>query len=177
MGFGFLNKKGQVSIEFILILTFGLVYITAFVWPVVEDSSQAAFDVKAVSDTKVSALKLANALDQAALSSGDMRKSIKIFLPRDSKLECNTTEGSEGIEFSAFVSTIGGSWNPDQDNCSAIEDPPGTVVGFECVSKVPILADAAAELDNGGGCPMMAGPIFRNLVVEKSGSGTTVSWG
>lgn len=173
MGSGILNQKGQISIEFILILVFGLVYIIGIIGPVVDESAQATVDIKSVSDTKVSAMKLANALDEAGTSSGNMKKTIQLLIPKDSEIICNTTVDEEGIDFIATVSPIGGGWNPDDSKCTTIEDPPGTTVGFKCSSKIGILSDTAAEITD---CPIMTGPLFRTIVVEKTAAGISVNW-
>ena len=167
MGSGILNQRGQISIEFILILVFGLVYIIGIIGPVVDESAQATVDIKSVSDTKVSAMKLANALDEAGTSSGNMKKTIQILIPKGAGLTCNTNGGAEGVDFTATVSYIGGGWNPDADNCTDF----GT--GFTCSSKIGILSDTATALT---GCPIMTGPLFRTVVVEKTGAIISVNW-
>jgi len=177
-----LKEKGQVSIEFILIVAIALVYISAVVWPTVENSVQAAVDVKSVADTKLSAMKLANALDEATSSSGDMKKTISIFLPDSGTIWCSSTE--KVIHYSTLVGYIG-QWdasydaarmnivNPDTENCEV--DPPLPLTerpdGFKCESEIELLE---VLTDN---CPSsMVGPLFRKVVVEKGDTGITIEW-
>ena len=169
-----LRQKGQISIEFILILVFALVYIHLYVWPTVEDSTQTASDVKAIADAKVSAMKLASAVDEAGTTHGEMKKTIKIFLPSDAQMTCRTSGENKGIEFSAVISAAGGTFNPDEEHCIEVLDG-ADLVGFECTAVVPVLDASAGAL---APCPVMIGPLFRDLVVEKDASGTiTASWG
>ena len=60
-----IGRKGQVSIEFILIVTIALFYIITVVWPIVNESITASEDVQGISATKISAMKIANELNEA----------------------------------------------------------------------------------------------------------------
>jgi hypothetical protein len=164
-----LSKRGQISIEFILIITISLVYINVYVWEAVESSSQTATDIKAVADTKVSSMKLANALNEAATSSGNMKKTINLFLPENAMITCN--EPAESIDYSVMVSHM--QWNPDVINCVEVFD--GTdPIGWMCSSEVELLPSAVTGLV--GGCPDMDRPLFKQITVERLGPAITVDW-
>lgn len=179
MAMASLKEKGQVSIEFILIITIALIYLNTVVWPSVENSSQAAFDVKAVADTKVSAMKLSNAVNEAATSSGNMKKTINIFIPKDGKITIAT--GATSINYEILISYMD-NFNPmdkvDGIGCSPFPAPPADPEGFLCTSTVNILASAANNLS----LPTdpnpfeIEGPRFGQLVVEKSGTAISVDW-
>jgi len=164
-----LSRKGQVSIEFILIITIALFYITSVVWPIVLDSTNAAEDVKDISDTKISAMKLANALNEAESSSGYMKKTIRVLLPFGA--EISGTAGVDEISLIAYVDAGGG--NPDEINCTEIiaagECPNGAATCYKCTSTISLISGAGTTFN-------ITGPIFKNFVVEKGGlAGVTVS--
>ena len=179
---GVLREKGQVSIEFILIVTISMVYIYGVIWPIVDDSTSAATDIKAVADTKISAMKLANALNEASVSNGDMKKTINIFLPDGGSIECQT--GNDFITYKTLVAYVGSwdsgnpapaadSWNPDEDHCTYVPqpDPDDRPDWFECSSTVELLEPLQED------CPgTIVGSLFRKFVVQKTGGAVSIGW-
>ena len=160
------HEKGQISIEFILIVTIAFVYIGATVLPIATDSAQAAFDVKAVADTKLSATKMVNALNEAASSSGDMKKTVSIVLPEDSNIGCNGLDSK--VSYDVNVTSSGG--NPDEMNCipSTELGPTGNPRHYTCHSSVPILAGAGTPFS-------IIGPIFKQVIVKNENGVISVS--
>jgi len=160
-----LKQRGSVSIEFILLLAISLVYINGVIWPITLNSSQATADIKAIADTKVSAMKLANALDQAITSDGDMKKTMNFFVPENGSITCN----GDKVEYAVLVDYMRG-WNPDETNCVVEPDAPADPIGWKCSSYVELIADP------GSGCPAMDGPLFQELVVKKTSGTISVDW-
>ena len=162
-----LGRKGQVSIEFILIITIALFYITTVVWPIVESSTEAASDVKGISDVKISAMKISNALNEAESSSGDMKKTMGISLPDKAVI---SSDGSDEIILVAYVDAIGG--NPDEISCVPGDDtgpPDFTLLNYRCGSSISLISGAGTVFN-------ITGPIFKNLVVQKTGGIVNVGW-
>jgi len=174
-----LNQKGQVSIEFILIVTIALIYVNAVVWPTVESSSQAAIDVKAVSDTKVSAMKLANAINEAETSSGNMKKTVNVFIPKDAKI--TITKNVNTISHETMVSYMN-NFNPMEKigniGCDPVLDPSGNTIGFLCISSVEILTTASNNLllPTNPNPFEIKGPRFGQIEVEKTDTTISVDW-
>ncbi len=167
-----MSRRGQISIEFILIVTISLVYINFYVWESVESASMTATDIKAVADTKVSAMKLANAMNEAATSSGNMKKTINIFLPQNAMITCNLA--NETIDYDVMVSHM--KRNPDIINCPEEKyDGAGDPIGWMCSSEVELLPSAAAMLDPSG-CPAMDRPLFKQVTVQRLDNDITVDW-
>ena len=169
-----IGRKGQVSIEFILIVTIALFYITSVVWPIVNESTTASEDVQGISATKISAMKIANALNEAASSNGDMKKTISISLPLNAVIESPNPElpiNLDTIKFTAFVDAAGG--NPDEINCEIGETE---VIGeetitlnYKCTSTIELITGAGTTFN-------ISGLIFRDFVVEKDISGVSAGW-
>ena len=166
-----LSKRGQVTVEFILLITIGMIYIAGSIWPIVDQGAGAAEDVKAVADAKLSSMKLAKALNEAAVSSGDMKKTFNIFLGPNTTVSCDSA--NDQIDYLVTVSYINAISNPDMANCIVIMVA-GDPVGWDCDSYVEALSGAVAAA-----CPAMqtgeGGSLFRSLVVEKKAGAISVS--
>jgi len=170
-----LKEKGQVSIEFILIVVIALVYINVVVWPSVLESSRSASDIKAVADTKLSAMRLSNAINEATMASGDMKRSVNIFIPEGGKINWTASAATANtLQYEVLLDYGGG--NPDPVNCvqalciDAISDC------WKCNSYIELLSDAwNAWIPNANLTPDMDGPLFRKVVIEKIGNTITVS--
>ena len=160
-----LNRKGQVSIEFILIITIALFYIITIVMPIVLDSTTATEDVQGISNTKISAMKIANTLNEAESSSGSMKKTISIALPDKAIISCCTVP--DVIDMTAYVDASGG--NPDEINCGDGDiAPDGTVLNYKCTSAINLISGAGAQFS-------YSGPLFKKLEIEKNNLGVTLS--
>ena len=168
-----IGRKGQVSIEFILIVTIALFYITSVVWPIVNESTTASEDVQGISATKISAMKIANALNEAASSNGDMKKTISISLPLNAVIESPNPElpiNLDTIKFTAFVDAAGG--NPDEINCVDGDigpAPDNLVLNYECTSTINLITGAGTVFN-------ISGPIFKDFIVKKDISGVSAGW-
>lgn len=171
-----LGRRGQISIEFILLVMVALIYINAVIVPMLESSSVATADVKATADTKIAATKLANAVNEVAMAGGNAKKTILLFLPDGGSLECNRIEGR--IDYRISVAYLNGI--PPMEGIGGTigcvdptPDDPLDVVPFECSSYVQLLPGAASTLS----CTSpISGPILRNLVVKKEGISIAVNW-
>ncbi|MDP6671332.1 MAG: class III signal peptide-containing protein, partial [archaeon] len=90
MGANFLkNKKGQISIEFILIMLIAIIYIYSVIQPTLQISAQSTEDVARISNVKLSAQKLAGTINQLEANASEGRRTIDLFIPDGSYIECN----------------------------------------------------------------------------------------
>lgn len=162
-----IGRKGQVSIEFILIVTIALFYITTVVWPIVNESTTAAEDVQGVSATKISAMKIANALNEAKSSNGDMKKTISISLPNEAEIYYAT--GTDTIVMDVNVAPGGG--NPDEINCinGDLKGFPPTPINYKCSSTINLISGAGTEFK-------ITGAIFKDFVVKKTAEIISAGW-
>ncbi len=107
MEFGFLikNRKGQASIEFMLLLIVMLLYIQLIIMPSIDISSKSANDIMRLGEARFAAEKLANTIDYVASSSGESKQTIKLFVPEDATIICNfnNPEG-KSIDFEVKIS-------------------------------------------------------------------------
>jgi len=122
------NRKGQVSIEFLLLLIIMLLYIQLIIMPTIDFSANYAEDAIRLGEARFSAEKLANTIDYIALSSGESKQTIKLFVPKDANISCNANAAGNSIEFKVKIS------EPTAD-CPA---PAGETYG-ECEMEIPLM--------------------------------------
>ncbi len=146
-----LNKKGQVSIEFLFIFMIALVYIYSVVQPGIDIASEALEDVSGTSQAKLAAEKIANAANELFVSDGEGKKTIHILVPENAVVSCNPAAGE--IEFSIALSEkLAGITSP---KCS----------GRTCNGSIPIVS---ASITCSGD---FAGKNFFTLQLVKNAAG------
>jgi hypothetical protein len=165
-----LNRKGSISIEFILLIGIALIYINGVVWPIADSSSNATAEVKAVADTKIAAMKLGNAINEASVSSGDMKKTVQLFVPENAEIGC--TPASASLGYTVYLDYIGAGFNPDEMHCTDYPVPPADPEFYKCSSSI----DLVAGPDNCIAGTVISGPILRDIVVKKDAAGISVEW-
>ncbi|MFH0715029.1 MAG: hypothetical protein V1847_04975 [Candidatus Diapherotrites archaeon] len=101
-----LNKKGQSSIEFVLLLVVLLVFIQVVIVPAVNTSQDAATDVARLGQAKLAAQQLADAINLVGSSSEGARQTVHIILPNDSSIVCNSSPAS--VTFSSRLDSNAG---------------------------------------------------------------------
>lgn len=179
---GAVKSRGQVSIEFLLIIIISLIYIYTVARPVLVDTGAAAAeDVKRVSDAKIAAQKLANSINEAAAGSGESKRTVHLFLPAKASVAC----GENVIEYTAKIANLycrnplekkteeqpisEGACTYSAGNCSG----PPYEGEYECGGSIELLDSADPNCDAVGS---IEGPLYRAVVVEKGAAGITVEW-
>lgn len=99
----FNSLKGQVSIEFILIIVLMMMLIQTIIEPSINLASNALADIKRVGEAKAASQKLVNALDELALSGDGAVKTIFLFVPENSVVKCD--EDNKRVVFDANLSS------------------------------------------------------------------------
>lgn len=98
-----MNRRGQTSIEFILLLVIMMLYIQTVVLPLVENSTRSAEDTTRLAQAELAAQSLANAINyvgSAETSANTYAKqTLHLFVPKDTVVVCNGTDKT--IEFVA----------------------------------------------------------------------------
>lgn len=98
---GFLNnRKGQASIEFIMIVLISLVYIVGYVQPNIGIAAESAKDVARVGQARLAADKIASATNAIITSAGEAKETINVFIPAQAIIKCNQSK----ITFEAGLS-------------------------------------------------------------------------
>lgn len=107
MEFGFVRirnkvgRKGQISVEFIILLLIMLIFIQTIVQPSLAVSLNASEDVSRLGQLRATSEKLVNASDYLHLSPEGSIQTIGIYIPSNSKLQCNANTISFEIELNS----------------------------------------------------------------------------
>ena len=105
------NRRGQISIEFILIVLIIIIYIHSVVQPTLMIATESAQDTTRISNVKLAAEKLAGTINQLEASQGNGRKTIDLFVPEKSYVECTPTSIDFGATLSDRLGTPAGCSN------------------------------------------------------------------
>ena len=164
MGIGFLkNKKGQVSIEFILIILILLIYIHSVILPTLNISTDTLQDVTRLSQTKFAAQKLGLAINQLEANKGDGKKTISLFVPEGASITCDGI-GNE-IDFTVEMSDLG-----TPPGCQKTGETVTCQGSIELIQNVGVICFGNNPIDAAGG------NIFRDVSVTRSSAGVVVEY-
>ena len=86
-----MNKKGQLSLVFVLIMVVILLFMQTIILPSVDIAVSSAKDVKKVSEVSFAAEKLADTINYVASSSGDTIHNVSVYIPEGAALNCEGT--------------------------------------------------------------------------------------
>jgi len=95
----FLNKKGQISIEFVLILLIGLIYLNTISSAVIYPAIDSAKDVSNIGEARLAVEKIVNSVNELAASPGEGKKTINVFVPEKTTITCT----GSAVKFSVQV--------------------------------------------------------------------------
>ena len=84
-----MNRKGQLSIEIIVLLAIFLLFFQAMILPSIEFSEHVLQDTQAIVVSKKNVEDLAINIEQLASQDGYGRKQYYFYLPRNTVLDCN----------------------------------------------------------------------------------------
>lgn len=145
MEFNFLNKKGQVSIEFILILVVVLLYIQVLVIPVVRNAIMVGEDVTALAQAKSSAQKLVNAVDFVQYSTGDSQITLNLFAPKNTRLIFDSA--ARAVNFTALI-------EGEPEFLTNVKNSPNKAPGTTCTDVSPTSITCTGNLEVIDGVPL-----------------------
>ncbi|HOZ35856.1 MAG TPA: hypothetical protein PLK55_02635 [archaeon] len=84
-----MNRKGQLSIEVIVLLAIFLLFFQAMILPSIEFSEHVLQDTQAIIVSKKSVEDLAINIEQLASQDGYGKKQYYFYLPKNTILDCN----------------------------------------------------------------------------------------
>ena len=86
-----LGKKGQASIELILLLAVVLLLVQTIILPSFEVAQKSSGDVSSMAIVRSQAQKLANAIELVGSSNNGAKQTIHLVVPAHAKIGCNDT--------------------------------------------------------------------------------------
>lgn len=110
------SLKGQVSIEFVLIIVLMLMFIQTVIEPSVSGASNALEDIRQAGEIKAASQKLADSVDELALAPDGAVKTIFLFVPKSSKITCDAT--NKQIKYETNLSSEATACQPPKETIS-----------------------------------------------------------
>lgn len=160
------NQKGQISLEFMLLLVFLLLYLSTSLLPGIELAARSTQEVESIGQARIAAQKIVSTIDRLQSQTSGARQTITIFIPKDVNIFCS--DGTPDI--------IGFSFElkgPPVIACENDDDNPQDPI--KCTRKYPTTAGNTVSCSSG--TDNILGGQTVNIVVSKGQSTTTVGLG
>lgn len=159
-----LGNTGQIALEFVLLLVFILVFISAIVLPNANSAGGIAQELERTGQARMAAEKTANTANRLQDQSVQAKQSIVVFVPKDANMLCESgVDGKIGFEVSLQAGPA--------TACEADNDrPPAS--DMRCTKKFSIRANQLECIPNG---VLVQGKQSATIVIEKKNGKTTVS--
>lgn len=90
-------QKGQAIIEFIFLILIIVVYLTSTTIPLIENTQKTITDTENITRMDNESQKIINAINEINLFSNGSKQTLKVYLPQNSKLMCDSV--GEKISF------------------------------------------------------------------------------
>lgn len=162
MVFHHLNGKGQVSIEYILILVIMLIYIQIMVQPIMQTAIDSSEEISQLGQVKAAAEKLSNAVDFISLSSGNSKQTVGFYLPPHTAINC--VGSAKELRYSAEINVTHEACQDDGDNDDLL-----------CTKRIPIVGSGNLScVGFGNGVRIEAQDVGRYFDVSVRKVGETV---
>ncbi|MBI4053593.1 MAG: hypothetical protein HY394_06175 [Candidatus Diapherotrites archaeon] len=162
--FGFLkNRKGQASIEFIMIVLISLVYIVGYVQPNITIAAESAKDVARVGQARLAADKIASATNAILTSSGEAKETINVFIPAEATIECSPSK----ITFKASLSAKLG---PGKEPPACQNDGTGNI--NKCVGEATFIKNINSC---GNISAPITGPASLRIAIQNDSGGVSLN--
>lgn len=87
-----IERKGQASIEFMLLIVLILLYIQTIIQPMIVEGTNSLDDTMRVGRSRFAAEKLANTINYVNSLGGEAKSTVSIFIPDRSRIYCDDTE-------------------------------------------------------------------------------------
>lgn len=84
-----MDRKGQISVEFIFLILIFLIIMGSITIPLVGNSIDAAMDVSKVSDSKATVQNIANAVNIINANGPGAKRTLDVYLPNTYVLNVN----------------------------------------------------------------------------------------
>ena len=154
------KSRGQVSVEFMLLIVIVLLYIQTVIQPSLQIAGNSVNDSVRVGQARFAVEKIANAVEFAQSTYGTTKQTIKVLIPKDSTIECFEVENKFEMKI-RIDSDIAAC-----PETNPIEDPKK----FECKKTFFVLENTPIRCNTQDN-PMGNDPtknILKELVIEKT---------
>lgn len=97
-----MNRKGQLSIEIIVLLAIFLLFFQAMIMPSIEFSENVLQDTQAIVVSKKNVENLAINIEQLSVQDGYGVRKLYFYLPNNTVLDCNSV--SNNLDYNVTIS-------------------------------------------------------------------------
>jgi uncharacterized protein (UPF0333 family) len=85
-----MKNKGQISIEFIMLILIIVIYLLTITRPLVNDSKSVIEDVHLIVRTESESKRIINSIIEVAMLGEGSKKTLELQIPQNAKIFCNT---------------------------------------------------------------------------------------
>ena len=121
MEFGSVNRKGQLTIEFLLLLALVMMAIHSMVQPAAIASEDMGKDVARMGAANLAAGKLKNAIEYVAMLPDDSRQTLYMYVPEGASIKCGGGNITADVSISDQGTTPGDC--ATSESCSKAYSP------------------------------------------------------
>lgn len=157
-------RKGQASIEFILLMAIMLLFINTAIIANSNAASDAALDVSRLGKARLGAERLVDAINYVGLGAEGTKQTVSIFIPQGATITCIPGTGSSPFGKISFTVDIKGI-APEVNGCSVNPLSPGNST---CSKSMPVYSTIALSCNTS-----ITGPSVQNYEIVK-GAGYAV---
>ncbi|MFH1256138.1 MAG: hypothetical protein V1494_02490 [Candidatus Diapherotrites archaeon] len=150
-------KKGQVTVEFLLLLLVMLLYVQTIIQPNIQITAAAAQDVSNVGRGVAELQKFYNAVLDVSNSGGDAKRTATLFIPPETTFTCSDSSAKVEILLSDTLS----SYPVSSLSCNS-----GTNA---CTKEISLTSLGVICSES------ITGPVAKSLKIEKTGNTVNVS--
>lgn len=161
-------KKGQTSIEFMLLIVISLLYIQTVISPNVNESLLSVSDTARVGQARLATEKLTNAVNYVASSNSESKTTVNLFIPDRTVITCD--ESNKRISYQTIIdANIAkcGILDDDASNCEKDFELNPTII-LDCA--IPPF-NSSNQIDSN----FVSNPV--TLYVERNSTGTVTITG
>jgi hypothetical protein len=158
------NQKGQIALEFMLLLVFILMFISAIVLPNIEFAGAATQEIERMGQARIAAEKIASVVERLEHQSTEAKQTTIVFVPKDTNLLCEPgANGRIGFELELRSSPATACEN-DSDGSA-----------FVCTKWFETHADLTCSPSVPSDSLWIEGKQSVTIAITKAPSGTMVS--
>ncbi len=167
------GRRGQVSIEFILLLVLIILMVQTITLPYLSVAEKSASDVLRTAQARVAVQRIYDSVNTVNAAGSDARQSFRVYVPKNSRLACsgNDVGFTVGLELPSEIPTVAkngclctlrGDRGCEEAECTASFAT--TASSIEC-------SDFSSKANNEKG----SFPVMLEVVVSKTDRGVEIS--
>lgn len=150
-----MNSRGQLTIEFMLIVVICIVYLNTVIMPAVDYGETTVNDVYNLSQTRMATQKIVDSLKSVSLQTDQSKQTFTINLPAGATITCTPSAGGGGFIHMEYKlqGEPAGACDPNTKICSHEE----LISGIACDNMHALNPTP------------LSGPLQTSLIVQKTG--------